>query len=159
MSEKISMATGRCTCGEVIYRLENRPMFVHCCFCSWCQRETGSDRAVNALLEFHCVSLLQGRVESNVLPTASGLGQKASRCPTCKVVLWSNYLGMGEKVRFVRIGTLDNPAWASPDIYLYTDHKPPWVILPEDRPAMSGFYRLKEHWPAPSLARLKALRD
>ena len=158
MTDREPFATGRCTCGGAVYRLEDRPMFVHCCYCTWCQRETGSACALNAIIESGRVTLTRGKVESHRIPTASGKGQIVSRCPDCRVVLWSNYLGMGEAVRFVRVGTLDNPALAPPDIHIYTDTRSPWVALPEDRPAMTGFYRLREQWPEESIARLKALR-
>ena len=33
---------GGCACGAVRYRLTSEPMFVHCCHCLNCQRQTGS---------------------------------------------------------------------------------------------------------------------
>jgi hypothetical protein len=42
---------GKCTCGHVRYRVHGAPMFVHCCHCRWCQRETGSAFALNAFVE------------------------------------------------------------------------------------------------------------
>ena len=42
---------GRCTCGQVSYRMLEPPMFTHCCHCSWCQRETGTAFALNAIIE------------------------------------------------------------------------------------------------------------
>lgn len=158
MTDREPFATGRCTCGEVVYRLEDRPMFVHCCHCTWCQRQTGSAFALNAIIEASRVTLVEGKVDSHMLPTPSGRGQKLSRCPGCRVVLWSNYMGLGEAVNFVRVGTLDDPSLVPPDIHIFTDTKAPWVTLPEDLPAMTGFYDRREHWPADSLDRLKALR-
>src|ERR1700685_1027516 len=97
---------GRCTCGTVRYRLIDRPLFVHCCHCRWCQRETGSAFAHNAMIEADRVEILAGQVEVIATPTLSGKGQKISRCPTCRIALWSNYAGGGDAVRFVRVGTL-----------------------------------------------------
>ena len=31
---------GGCACGHVRYRLNGKPMIVHACHCTWCQRET-----------------------------------------------------------------------------------------------------------------------
>ena len=42
---------GGCTCRNVRYRMVTRPLFVHCCHCRWCQRETGASFALNALIE------------------------------------------------------------------------------------------------------------
>jgi len=51
---------GKCTCGDVRYRMTRRPMFVHCCHCTWCQRETGTAFALNALIETDRVELIAG---------------------------------------------------------------------------------------------------
>jgi hypothetical protein len=149
---------GRCTCGAVRYRLKARSLFVHCCHCSWCQRETGSAFAVNALIEASQVELLQGRPVSTKLPSASGKGQVFWRCADCGVTLWSNYVGMGDRVNFIRVGTLDDPSRAPPDIHIYTSTKQPWVILPEGVPAVEEYYRRSAYWPADSIARLEAAR-
>jgi hypothetical protein len=147
---------GRCTCGAVRYRLTARPMFVHCCHCTWCQRETGSAFAVNAMIEASCVELLQGAPVQAALPTASGKGQVFARCPDCGVTLWSNYAGAGPKIHFVRVGTLDDPSAAPPDIHIFTSTKLPWVVLPDGVPAVPEYYRRSEHWPAEAIARREA---
>jgi hypothetical protein len=147
---------GGCTCGGVRYRLEDRPLFVHCCHCTWCQRETGSAFAVNALIEASRVTLLAGDVVRATLPSASGRGQVFARCPGCGLTVWSHYAGMGDRVAFVRVGTLDDPSAAPPDIHIYTATRLPWVILPDGVPAVPDYYRRADHWPADSLARYEA---
>jgi hypothetical protein len=107
------------------------PMFVHCCHCRWCQRETGSAFVLNALVERDRVILLEGSTEVVDTPSASGKGQKIIRCPRCRVALWSHYAGAGEAVSFVRVGTLDDPDRLPPDIHIYTSSKQPWVVVPE----------------------------
>src|SRR5687767_15392041 len=99
--------TGHCTCNHVRYRLQGKPMFVHCCHCRWCQRETGTAFALNAMVEADHVALREGGVELVEIPSLSGRGQRIARCPTCRIALWSNYGGRGDIVRFVRVGTLD----------------------------------------------------
>jgi len=49
---------GRCTCGQLQYRVRAEPMFVHCCHCTWCQRETGSAFVLNALVETEHLDLI-----------------------------------------------------------------------------------------------------
>lgn len=150
---------GGCTCGSVRYRLTARPLFVHCCHCTWCRRETGSAFALNALIEAERVALLKGRPEPATLPSASGRGQVLWRCPDCGVTLWSNYPGAGPRIHFVRVGTLDDPAAAPPDIHIYTSTKLPWVSLPDDVPTVPEYYRNVDYWPAESLARFRAARS
>lgn len=148
---------GGCTCRQVRYRLTSGPLFVHCCHCRWCQRETGSAFVLNALIEADRVQLLAGEVTVIDTPTQSGKGQRISRCPRCQIAVWSNYSGAGEAVRFIRVGTLDEPASLRPDIHIYTASKQPWVTLPPDVPAEPEYYRASERWPPESLERRAAL--
>ncbi|MGD1878786.1 MAG: GFA family protein [Kiloniellaceae bacterium] len=148
---------GGCTCRGVRYRLTTGPMYVHCCHCRWCQRETGAAFALNAMIEADRVDLLQGTPEAVMTPSLSGKGQKIARCPACKVALWSNYAGAGDKVRFVRVGTLDDPDRLPPDIHIFTRSKQPWVVLPEGALVFPEYYDRDVCWPADSLARRAAL--
>ncbi|MCU0989718.1 MAG: GFA family protein [Xanthomonadales bacterium] len=149
---------GRCTCGCLRYRVRGKPMFVHCCHCRWCQRETGSAFAVNALFESDRVERLQGEIDTVVTPSNSGKGQKIVRCPRCRVAVWSHYAGAGEAVCFVRVGTLEEPGRLAPDIHIFTSSKLPWVVLPEGVPAVPEYYSARDHWPAESLERFRAAK-
>ena len=149
---------GGCDCRHVRYRMHGKPLFVHCCHCRWCQRETGSAFVLNAMIESDRVELLAGEVEVVNTPSASGKGQKIARCPKCRIALWSNYAGLGDAVRFVRVGTLDDPDRFPPDIHIFTSTKQPWVVLPPGTPAVPEFYKLAEMWPKESLERRAALR-
>lgn len=148
---------GGCTCGTVRYRMTGHPMFVHCCHCRWCQRETGTAFALNAMIESDRVILLQGAPEMVDTPSNSGKGQKIMRCPNCRVALWSHYGGAGDTVCFVRVGTLDEPDRLPPDIHIWTISKQPWVVLPSNVPRVEEYYSSKEYWPEESIARRKAL--
>jgi hypothetical protein len=139
--------------------MNGRPLFVHCCHCSWCQRETGSAFAVNALIESDRVDLLAGAPERIVTPSLSGRGQIVMRCPNCRVALWSHYAGSGESISFIRVGTLDEPASMPPDIHIFTSTKLPWVTLPDGVPAVPEFYKPAEHWPRETMARWQATRS
>ena len=145
---------GHCTCRGVSYRLTSSPLIVHCCHCTWCQRESGSAFAVNAMIETDRM-IVDGEVEVIDTPSNSGKGQKISRCPTCKIALWSNYSGAGPTVRFVRAGTLAEPL--APDVHNFTSTKRPWVVLPEGARAFAEYYDSKQVWSADSLARRAAL--
>ena len=148
---------GGCDCRAVRYSLESRPIFVQCCHCRWCQRETGASFALNAMIESDRVTLHAGEPELVDTPSASGKGQKIARCPKCRIAVWSNYAGAGPHVRFVRVGTLDEPDHLPPDIHIFTASKQPWVVLPPHIPAVEEYYDLSKYWPSESLARREAL--
>ena len=148
---------GGCTCRAVRYRLISAPLFVHCCHCRWCQRETGASFALNAMIEADRVMLLLGQPEIVHTPSLSGIGQKIARCPTCRIALWSNYGDRGDLIRFVRVGTLDEPDRLPPDIHIFTASKQPWVVLAPDTPAVPEYYDRNVQWPKESLERANAV--
>lgn len=152
---------GGCTCGRVRYRMNSSPLIVHGCHCRWCQRQTGSAFAINALIEAERVDLLSGEVEEIMVSSPSGAGQRIARCPNCKIAVWSNYLvmqgGIGALVRFIRVGTLDEPDLHPPDIHIFTSTKQPWFILPPKSRSVFEYYDTEKEWAPESLKRRMAL--
>jgi len=145
---------GGCTCGAVRYRLASDPLFVHCCHCLNCQRQTGSAFVINLLIEADRVELLAGEPRPVDVPRDDGSKQRIYRCPTCQVAVFSEY-GRPE-VWFVRAGTLDDPSGVTPDVHIYTRSKVSWVTLPEGASAFEVYYDTKALWPPASLERLRA---
>ena len=148
---------GGCTCGAFRYEMTCAPMFVNCCHCHWCQRETGSCFAVNAAIEADRVTILEGSPNIVATPSNSGKGQNIWRCPDCCVALWSTYAGAGDKLFFVRVGTLDEAHRVPPDIHIFTASKQPWVVIPPGQAAVEGYYRAEKYWPKASLERRAGL--
>jgi hypothetical protein len=146
---------GGCACGSVRYRLASTPMFVHCCHCRDCQRQTGSAFVLNAIIETDRIELLAGAPAPCRVPTDSGRPHDIYRCPQCATAVWSDYGGR-PWLRFVRVGALDDAAALPPDVHIFTRSKLPWVRLPEGARAFDVFYELEKEWPPESLARRKA---
>ncbi len=149
---------GHCTCGDIRFEMIGDPLVVHACHCTWCQRETGGPHAVNAMIEGDRVRVLDGAPVEVVSPSHSGRGQGIVRCPACQVALWSHYAGMGKKLAFVRVGTLDDPGAFPPDIHIFTSTRQAWYILPTGVPAVPEYYDRKMYWRAEALARFEGLR-
>jgi hypothetical protein len=149
---------GGCTCKAVRYRMETAPLFVNCCHCRSCQRETGTAFALNAMIESDRVTNLGVEPEVIDTPSDSGRGQRIARCPICRIAVWSHY-GGGTAVAFMRVGTLDTPDALPPDVHIFTRSKQPWVVIPERMPAVEVYYDANALWPAESLARRAALKS
>ena len=159
MTEAFETCEGGCTCGHVRYRVMSEPMIVHGCHCSWCQPQTGSAFAINALIEAGRVKLLSGEIEELTIASPSGKGQTIARCPKCRIAVWSNYFmgGLKEHIRFIRVGSLDDPNRMPPDVHIFTSTKQNWVILPPEDKAVEIFYDVNSTWSPESLDRLDAL--
>ena len=150
------MMEGQCACGKIQYRLKQKPMFVHACHCTWCQRETGGPHAINAMIETSEVELLEGELEEVMTPSASGSGQIICRCPECRVAVWSHYSGMWHKIAFVRVGSLKDPSSCPPDLHIFTSTMVDWYVLPEGARSVPEFYRRSEYWPPEMIERRAA---
>lgn len=157
MSDEDYPVQGGCACRSLRYQMVSTPMFVHCCHCRWCQRETGSSFALNALIETDRVEVITGAPEIITTPSESGKGQRIARCPTCHIAVWSHYAGAADLVSFMRVGTLDRPDRLPPDIHIFTSSKQPWVLLPPGTPAVEEYYDRTHYWPAESLTRSRVL--
>ncbi len=150
------MLRGRCGCGAVTYQMTSEPMIVHCCHCTDCQRQTGSAYVLNALIEAERVEV-DGSTTEHVLETPSGKGQIITRCKKCGTAIYSSYQIRLGKVRYVRVGTLDDPSKCPPDVQIFTSSKQPWVPLSDNIPKYEEYYKFDEVWSAKSLARFKAV--
>ncbi len=148
---------GGCSCGEVRYRLSSEPLFVHCCHCLNCQRQTGSAFVINLLIEADRLEVLAGTPVPVEVPRDDGTVQRIFRCPHCQIAVFSQY--NSPDVRFVRGGTLDEPRDVTPDVHIYTRSKVSWVGLPEGEPAFEEYYDTATMWPVESLRRMRALHE
>jgi hypothetical protein len=131
-------------------------MLIHCCHCRDCQRQTGSAFVINALIETDRVAMLSGDPTPVAMSTDSGRPHKIFRCSDCRTAVWSEYGGLAA-LRFVRVGTLDDPAALPPDVHIYVRSKLPWVTLPKSTPAFDAYYESAKLWPAASLERRRAI--
>ena len=147
---------GRCACGAVRYRITWPPMFVHCCHCRDCQRQTGGAFAINALIETDRIEVLSGAPTPVRMPTDSGAIHDIHRCSGCQTAVWSDYGGR-PALRFLRVATLDVPESMPPDVHIFARSKLPWVGLPAEAQVFDIYYDMATQWPAESLARRQAI--
>ena len=159
MTKSFKTLEGGCSCGHLRYELVSEPLIVHCCHCRFCQRQTGTAFALNALFEAVYVKVLKGDVSETLVPSPSGKGQKIARCPICEIAVWSNYYmgGIRDAIRFIRVGTLDEPDHLPPNVHIFTETKQPWVVLPENDLAVDVFYDYEKVWSKKNFKRRKEL--
>ncbi|MBL8345458.1 MAG: GFA family protein [Rubrivivax sp.] len=150
---------GGCACGQVRFRLEREPMFVHACHCTRCQRETGGPFAHHAMIEFSAFTVTAGEAEFVKVPTDSGNAHWVARCPACRTAMWNEHGARRNAVtRYVRVGTLDEPNRLPPRAHIYVRSKQPWLELGAAIPAFKTYYDPARTWPAEGLARYAAAK-
>jgi len=115
---------GGCECGAVRYRLTSEPIFVNCCHCRQCQKLSGSAFALNAMIE-------AGRVEVTAGADRIDQAEGATRCASCKAMLWATHPMFGETILFLRAGTLDEAERLRPDAHFFVRSRHPWIVIPE----------------------------
>ncbi|HZH05468.1 MAG TPA: GFA family protein [Lautropia sp.] len=145
---------GGCECGRSRYRLKASPIAVNCCHCRDCQKLSGSAFAINAMVEAEYVELLS---ESDAFESGAG---GATRCETCRTLLWATHPMFGDRILFLRAGTLDEAERLEPDAHFFVRSKHPWIVLPADARA---FKTLPNEMDPPlfgpgALARIDAAR-
>lgn len=151
-------ADGGCACGAVRYRMLDTPMFVHCCHCTRCQRETGGPFAHHAMIEFSRFQVIAGDPDYVLVPTDSGRKHWVARCSSCRTAMWNEHGSRKAVTRYVRVGTLDEPHRFPPLAHIYVRSRQPWVVLPPDQPVFPAYYDASRTWPAASLERFAAAK-
>jgi hypothetical protein len=150
---------GGCACGALRYRLLAPPLFVHCCHCTRCQRETGGPFAHHAMIEFSQFTVVQGEAQFVEVPTDSGRKHWVARCASCLTALWNEHGSRSSVTRYVRVGTLDRPEACPPRAHIFVRSRQPWLVLPPEVPSYAGFYDAARTWPPESLARYEAAAE
>ncbi|KAK2766721.1 hypothetical protein FQN54_006035 [Arachnomyces sp. PD_36] len=158
MAQAFTPLEGGCNCGSVRYRIVAEPMTVHCCHCTYCQRETGTAFTTHIAIEPENVTLLGEEPVAFKLAAASGLPQERFLCGKCGVNVWSHYGSYGPTLITLKVGTLDHPEFAPPRFHIYTSTKQPWVTLPKDLPEFEGDYDPMKEWPEDKAKRLVPVR-
>jgi len=151
--------SGGCACGAVRYRVTAEPIFVNNCYCSLCQRQTGSTSVVNMFVESERLEQLSGETSSHFVTAGSGGQHEIVRCAACGTALWSFYPRLGRLGAGVRVMTLDEPARVRPDAAIYTADRVPWVTLPEGIPQFEEGYNFATVLAPDRVARLRALAE
>jgi hypothetical protein len=163
-TETFTPLKGHCTCKNITYEVLAPFLCINCCHCTWCQRETGSAFAINAIIETSNFRITSEAIPLHInIPSASGDGQMMARCPKCYVVLYGDYGEDGTWMTFVRVGTLDDESkeTAKPDVHVFTLTKMDWVDLTDEKekgvPIMEGASQRNDVWRKDALERYDLL--
>lgn len=125
---------GGCLCGAVRYVATGEPMRITLCYCTFCQRATGSTHLVEPIFPVDRFSVTAGEpARYTTISLGSGKRVDIRFCATCSAKLFL------EMERFPGIvglygGTFDQPGWFGLDsdktFAIFLESAPPGAIIP-----------------------------
>lgn len=125
---------GGCSCRKLRFRITADPLIVHARHCRQGQRVTGSAFVKNALIEKEKVEFLSGEIARFHFPDTY---HTAYFCRKCATFAWSECKSSRfEDCWFMRVGALDEPDHAPPNVHIFIESRQPWVVIPEEVPSI-----------------------
>tara|TARA_Y100000741_G_C18172975_1_gene526075 strand:+ start:448 stop:909 length:462 start_codon:yes stop_codon:yes gene_type:complete len=142
---------GSCSCNNVSYIINNKPLFTQACHCKNCKKSTGSSFVIHTMI-FEDDLVVKGEVSSTELPTGSGKGYRAYFCIKCGVYLYCKYNVAKGRIA-IRSATLEKPI--EPQAHIFIKDKDPWIEISNKKNCYDTMYNREKTWPTESLLRLK----
>jgi hypothetical protein len=143
---------GQCLCGSVKYKITAKPLFVHACHCTSCQKITGTSHWLSMFVLDSDFELLSGELSIVKPPQKYGVAKKhfCAKCG-CNIYGTHSYL---KHLILPATGTLDDTTWFAPQAHIYVRSKQPWLELTDNTPQFDKLYNREDVWPQESLTRL-----
>lgn len=146
---------GSCLCGEITYQIKDKPLFIHACHCTTCQKITGTSYWLSMFVLEHDFEILTGKPEIVYPPQQYGVAAK-HYCGKCGCNIYGTHTYLANLV-LPATGTFEDTSWFEPQAHIFTRSKQPWVQIPKDIPSFEKFYDRNAVWPKDSLDRLAAI--
>jgi hypothetical protein len=145
---------GRCICGQVKYKLTEKPLFTQACHCKDCKILTGSSYGVNSSVLENTL-FIEGEITSSIeLKGGSGAPCKVYFCIKCGTYMYTDYSSAVGRLN-VRTKTLDNANQFPPQVHIFTKDKDPWLNLKDNVICFEKMYDPKTTWPKESIERYR----
>ena len=150
MGEKRS---GSCQCGAVTLSVDVPALLTYACFCSSCQKRTGSAFSMGLVVPEATLEIT-GELTSWSRVSDKGYTNTRYSCADCGNIIYGiDDTGMG--LAKVQAGLLEDTSDLEPEVYLFARSKQPWVKLPSQaRP-----FDTQPEDPMEMLAAAQAYRD
>src|SRR4051812_38421743 len=115
-----------CACGQLHVECEGEPVRISVCYCTDCQRRTGSAFGAQARFARAQITKIDGPVTTFERVADSGNRLVFRFCPSCgTTVFWENQGMPG--VMAVALGAFADGAFPEPTITVYEARRPAWL--------------------------------
>ena len=129
--------TGQCACGRVKYHVTGEPLRQAICYCSECQKRTGSAFGVQAWFPAEAVEITEGKTRVFKRTADSGNWIKFHFCENCGTTLMWDAQVFPEG-RCIAAGTLDDSDWIEPHVQTFKSSRQNWTPVYEHIAAMDS---------------------
>lgn len=123
---------GGCHCGAVRYTCTKEPELTFYCHCNDCQKTTGSPFSMELMIDESSFKI-DGFVQSYVVKGDSGKPVVRWFCAECGSGIHLECEADPGHI-FLKVGTLDDASWVTPQMHIYTAAKQPWIQIDDGLP-------------------------
>ncbi len=121
--------TGSCRCGAIRYECSAEPVSAVHCFCTDCQKLTGTQMSTNMLVPKATFRITQGTPTAYEVKGDSGKTVRRHFCGTCGTPLFGEAEVLPDMV-ILKVGSLDDSSWVEPQASIYVDSAAGWSVVP-----------------------------
>jgi hypothetical protein len=117
---------GSCYCGKIVFEAEVDPAKTSICYCTDCQRLSGTAYRVSANAAGNRFKITSGSPKEFIKVAASGSRRIQAFCQDCGTALYATAVE-GDRSYNIRVGTLDQRAALAPVKQIWCDSALPWL--------------------------------
>ncbi len=129
--------TGKCGCGDIELAFTGEPLNAVFCYCTDCQRDTGSDKWFGLWVPNDRLAFTKGEPQTFTRLGASGKPVHKKFCGTCGTTLGSDFTAGG--FYSIAASVLDQSNDFSPRMAIYTASAADWAVYPPGVPKFDTF--------------------
>jgi hypothetical protein len=122
LSKSAKRYTGGCLCGQVRYEAQGEPLYAGLCYCTDCQKASGS--GFIPFMGFASSAVrFSGRTLQHTTKAANGGDAVRNSCPVCGSLVFGGVVGKDSSFT-IYAGTLDDPSSFHPTAAIFTRSRP-----------------------------------
>ena len=120
--------TGSCQCGAVTFAASAPPLFTYACFCTSCQKRTGSAFSMGLIIPADALEV-SGELTAWSRTSDKGTTNTRYSCADCGNIIYG-IDDSGMNLAKLQAGLLEDTSDVEPEVYLFARSRQPWVALP-----------------------------
>jgi hypothetical protein len=128
MNDAAARFAGGCLCGALRYEAEGEPLYAGLCYCTDCQKASGS--GFIPFLGFAASAVrFSGESRASVCKTDSGSDATRNFCAACGSMVFGGERGKSDAFT-IYAGSLDDVSLFHPKAAIFTRSRPAWAVIP-----------------------------